>query len=197
LGASRKNEIVKFIMDKIDFNKTISSGRLNYKKKLLMILDVFSFALLITFIVYILSLTILKQNLFERTYVLLFVAMTSIGLSMLKWNYSMRIVPLRTEKSKKENRQIIEKFIDSKVLTYRFHNNDFIQTISNDGFLWMKMELNFIIQEKIIYVNINYSDARTIWPSFLRIKNYRNEIIKELNASTQQISIVLRSSVTQ
>jgi len=79
---------------------------------------------------------------------------------------------------------IIERFVNDKGFQYRDHNNDFIQTISKYGFLWMKMELNFIIREKFIYLNVNYSDSRANWPSFFRIKRYINELIKEINAST-------------
>ena len=144
-----------------------------------MILNIISFAFLLGFIGYITSLLFFGQNVNEWIIFWSIVFVMSLGLSIMKWNYTMRIIRIKTIKSKSENRQIIERFVDENGFQYRFHNNDFIQTVTKSGFLWLRMELNFIIRENEIFINVNYYDAHANWPSFFKVKRFKNEIIKQ------------------
>jgi len=173
-------------MEQFDFKMTLLKNRLIYKNKILMILNITSFSLLIAFVELVLSLIILKQIDLENIFVWLTIIITSLVLSILKWNYTMRILNIHTDKSQKENQQIIKKFISKKGFKYQYNNNDYIQTISNSGLLWFKMELNFIIRENEIFINVNYFDSKVSWPSFFRTKKYMTELLKETNASAQQ-----------
>jgi hypothetical protein len=170
-------------MEQIDFKKSLLKGRLIYKNKILMILNITSFTLLIAFVELVLFLIVLKQNVFENIFVLSTIIITSFGLSVLKWSYSMRIMNIHTGKSQKDNQQIIKRFVNKKGFTFQYNNKDYIQTIKNNGLLWLRMELNFIIQENEIFININYFDSKVNWPSFFRIKKYIGELIQEANAS--------------
>jgi peptide methionine sulfoxide reductase MsrB len=76
--------------------------------------------------------------------------------------------------------------VDSKGFKYQHKSKDYIQTISKNGLLWFRMESNFIIQDKKIFVNINYFDSKVNWPSFFRIKKYINELIEKTNASAHR-----------
>jgi hypothetical protein len=89
----------------------------------------------------------------------------------------MRIKKICTNKTKKENRQIIERFIDKKGFEYNCKNDNYIQSTQRYGFLWFRMDLNFIIGEKEIYLNVNYFDSKISLPSFFRPYRY----LKELN----------------
>lgn len=98
LGASIKNDSDTIEMEQIDFKKTILKGRLIYKNKFLMILNIISFAMLLGFIGFVCSLMILKQNFIDWIIVWsLVIIMISIGLSILKWNFTMRIMKISTD----------------------------------------------------------------------------------------------------
>jgi hypothetical protein len=185
LGASIKNDSDTIEMEQIDFKKTIIKGRLIYKNKILMILNIISFTFLLGFIGFVCSLMILKQNSIDWIITWSLVSIISIGLSILKWNFTMRIKKISTNKSQKDNLIIVKQFVDSKGFKYQHKSNDFIQNISNNGLLWFRMESNFIIQDNEIFVNINYFDSKVNWPSFFRIKKYKNELIEITNASAQ------------
>jgi len=186
LGASIKNDSDTIEMEQIDFKKTILRGRLIYKNKILMILNIISFAILLGFIGFVISLMLLKQNVLDWIIVWSLVSIISIGLSILKWNFTMRIMKISTDKSQKDNLIIVKNFVDSKGFKYQYKSNDYIQTFSNNGLLWFRMESNFIIQDNEIFININYFDSKVNWPSFFRIKKYVNELTERTNASAQQ-----------
>lgn len=166
-------------MELIDFKNTIFKSRLIYKKKFDMILNIASFAMLIGFIGFVISLMILKQNVIHWIIAWSLVIIISIGLSILKWNFTMRIKKISTNKSQKENLIIVKQFVDSKGFKYQHKSNDYIQTISNNGLLWFRMESNFIMLDNEIFINVNYFDSKINWPSFLRIKKYCNELMIE------------------
>ena len=174
-------------MEQIDSNKTLIKGRLIYKKKHLTILDISSFAAILGFIGFAFSLTFLHKNRIEWIIVWAMVVLLSAGLSILKWNYTMRIKKISTNKTKKENRQLIENYIDNKGFIYRFRNDNHIQCYRRYGILWFKMDLNFIIRDKEIYLNVNYWDSKITLPSFWRINRYIRDLNELKNASAQHI----------
>jgi hypothetical protein len=167
----------------IDYNKTILKGRLIFKKKFDMILNIASFAMLLGFIGFVFSLMILKQNVIDWIVVWSLVIIISIGLSILKWNCTMRIMKINTGKSQSDNLMIVKKFVNKKGFKYQYKNKDYIQTISNHGLLWFRMELNLLIRENEIFINVNYFDSKVNWPSFFRIKEYCKELIIESNTN--------------
>lgn len=148
-----------------------------------MILNIASFAMLLGFVGFVISLMILKQNVINWIIAWSLVIIISIGLSILKWHFTMRILKIRTDKSLKDNLIIVKNFVDSKGFKYRQKSNDYIQTISNNGILWFRMESNFIIRDNEIFINVNYFDSKVNWPSFFRIKKYYNELIIESNTN--------------
>jgi len=169
-------------MEQIDLNNTLQKGRLIFKKKFGMVLNIFSFSSLIAFIELVCSLIVTKQNIFENVIAWLIIIPSSILISILKWKFTMRIIRLKTDKSKSENRQIIEQFINKKGFQYKYHNNDFIQTVSKSGIIWLRMDLTFLIRNNEIFINLNYYDAHANWPSVFRLTKYIDEI---KNASAQ------------
>ena len=179
-------------MEQIDLNNTLQKGRLIFKKKFGMVLNIFSFSSLIAFIELVCSLIVTKQNIFENVIAWLIIIPSSILISILKWKFTMRIIRLKTDKSKSENRQIIEQFINKKGFQYKYHNNDFIQTVSKSGILWLRMDLTFLIRNNEIFINLNYYDAHANWPSVFRLTKYIDEI---KNASAQHAVYPIRVSV--
>ena len=173
-------------MELIDYRNTILKERLIFKKKFDMILNIASFAMFIGFIGFVISLMILKQNVIVWIIAWSIVIIISIILSILKWNFTMRILKISTGKSQNDNLIIVKEFVDNKGFKYRHKSKDYIQTISKNGLLWFRMESNFIIQDNEIFININYFDSKVNWPSFYRIKKYINELTERTNASTQQ-----------
>lgn len=165
-------------MEHIDLKNTLLKGRLIYIKKVLTILEISSFASIFVFIGFVISLRILDDNKTEWIIVWILVILISTGLSILKWSYTMRIKKICTNKTKKENRQIIERFIKNNGFTYEYHNDNFIQSFRRYGLLWFRMNLCFIIRDKEIYLNVNYNDSKISLPSFFRIKRYINELIE-------------------
>jgi hypothetical protein len=178
-AQAKKNDTDTIEMEQIDFKNTILKSRLIFKKKFDMILNIASFAMLIGFVGFVISLMILKQNVIDWIIAWSLVIIISIGLSISKWNFSMRIMKISTDKSQKDNLIIVKNFVDSKGFKYRHKSNDYIQTISNNGILWFRMESNFIIQDNEIFLNVNYFDSKINWPSFFRIKKYCNELMIE------------------
>ena len=76
---------------------------------------------------------ILKQNVIDWIIVWSLVAIISIGLSILKWNYTMRIMKINTGKSQSDNLMIVKKFV-------------------------IKRDLNINTKTKIIYKRFRYVD---------------------------------------
>ena len=182
VGRKQKNDTDTIEMELIDFKNTSLKSRLIFKKKFDMILNISSFAMLLGFIGFVM---ILKQNVIDSIIAWSIVILFSIGLSILKWKFTMRILKINTGKSQKDNLIIMKQFLDSKGFKYQHKSKDFIQTNSKNGLLWFRMESNFIIQDNEIFVNINYFDSKVNWPSFFRIKKYKNELIEITNASAQ------------
>ena len=167
-------------MDHIDIRKTILKGRLmsNEKVSLFMkTLEILSFSLLFSFVGYVLSLTVEYQNTYEKYITFSLIFFISIIISVLKWNYSMRITKIVTGKSKKENRKIIDNLLEKTKFSLKYENAEFIQATSKNVILWLTMEINFIFKNEEIYININFSDSKATWPSFFRTKKYINEIL--------------------
>jgi len=164
-------------MDQIDLNNTLIKGRLIYKKKFLTILEISSFAAVLGCIGYIFSLMFSLNNGVERPLVWPLIVLMSYGLSVLKWNYTMRVKKIRTNQAKKENRRLIESYIDGKGFECRFRNDNHIQCFGDRGMPGIRMELNFIIRDKEIHLNACYWGAKLTMPSIWRI----DEIIRGLN----------------
>ncbi|WP_075591261.1 hypothetical protein [Labilibacter marinus] len=172
-------------MEQVDLNKSLLKSRLIYKNKNFTILDISSFAILLVIIGFVFSLKLFENNLIKFIITLTLVALLSSVLSVLKWNYTMRLEKISTAKTKKENRQIIEKFIEIKGFEYRYHNDNHIQSFRRNRTNWFGMELNFIIKNNEIYFNTYYWDSKFTLPSFRRIKKYIKEINELKNASEQ------------
>lgn len=171
-------------MDQIDLNNTLIKGRLIYKKKFLTILEISSFAIVLGCIGYIFPLMFSLNNGVEQALVWLLIILMSYGLSVLKWNYTMRVKKTRTNQTKKENRRLIESYIDGKGFEYGIRNDNHVQSYSNREMLGIRMELNFIIRDKEIHLNACYWGTKFTMPSILRI----DEIIRDLNGAQKNSS---------
>jgi hypothetical protein len=171
----------KIIMGKIDITKSLIKNRLVFKNKIFMILDIISFSSLIAFFGLITTLRFYPNNpwVVFCTIVIPFSAL----LSFVKWNRAMTLRNIITNKSKIDNKILINKIIQLEGYKTIANNSNIIIAFKRSSFLWFRIGLNIINQNNKIFINTNYWDARITWPSIYKT-NKLITTIEKINAST-------------
>jgi hypothetical protein len=91
---------------------------------------------------------------------------------------------IKTGLSLDKNKLLMTDFSVKRGFKLKFHDNDYIRSISGLKLNLMKQELTVVFQNDTLLINIVNSTGLVRMPSFFGIKKFVNEYEKEINACT-------------
>ena len=170
------------LMVEYNIQESVLQSRLIPINKVNLILDRITFTMTIVFFTIFFWLPLL--DLFNHPYIkigfLLTVVILSFLLSTFKWNRAMKLKIIVTPNSESDNKELIKSVILNSGYTIVHNSIDNIQATD----LLKRLELNFIIRKKEIYINTNYYFFRSIWPDSKICNKMINEITQRIKAGT-------------